>query len=87
MLTETDVWINQYILRAQVDGRVSYAGIVQENQTLNIGQEVFMINPANTNFFGEVYIPQYNMGKLKVGQRTLVKVRSFPFEQFGMISL
>ncbi|SMC98026.1 HlyD family secretion protein [Pedobacter africanus] len=85
MLTETDAWINQYILRAPVDGRVSYAGIVQENQTLNAGQEVFMINPANTDFFGEVYIPQYNMGKVKTGQRTLVKMRSFPFEQYGLI--
>lgn len=85
MVTETDVWINQYILRAPVDGRVSYAGIVQENQTLNAGQEVFVINPANTDFFGEVYIPQYNMGKVKTGQRTLVKMRSFPFEQYGLI--
>lgn len=85
MVTETDAWINQYILRAPVDGRVSYAGIVQENQTLNAGQEVFMINPANTDFFGEVYIPQYNMGKIKTGQRTLVKMRSFPFEQYGLI--
>lgn len=85
MVTETDAWVNQYILRAPVDGRVSYAGIVQENQTLNAGQEVFMINPDNTDFFGEVYIPQYNMGKVRVGQRTLIKMRSFPFEQYGLI--
>lgn len=85
MLTETDAWITQYILRAPVDGRISYAGIVQENQTLSTGQEVFMINPANTDFFGEVYIPQYNMGKVKTGQRTLIKMRSFPFEQYGLI--
>ncbi|TKC56555.1 HlyD family efflux transporter periplasmic adaptor subunit [Pedobacter hiemivivus] len=85
MLTETDAWVNQYILRAPVDGKISYAGIVQENQTLNVGQEVFMVNPANTDFFGEVYIPQYNMGKVKTGQRTLVKMRSFPFEQYGLI--
>jgi len=85
MLTETDAWINQYILKAPVDGKITYAGILQENQTLNAGQEVFMINPANTDFFGEVYIPQYNMGKVKTGQRTLVKMRSFPFEQYGLI--
>lgn len=85
MLTETEAWISQYILRSPVDGRVSYAGIVQENQTLNAGQEVFMVNPANTDFFGEVYIPQYNMGKVRTGQRTLVKMKSFPFEQYGLI--
>ncbi|WP_316789494.1 HlyD family secretion protein [Pedobacter frigoris] len=85
MITETDAWINQYIMRAPVGGKVSYAGIVQENQTVNSGQELFMINPANTDFFGEIHIPQYNMGKVKIGQRTLVKMRSFPFEQYGLI--
>ncbi|MNR05393.1 Hemolysin secretion protein D, chromosomal [compost metagenome] len=85
MLTETESWVNQYILRAPIAGKVSYAGIVQENQTVNTGQELFMINPANTDFFGEVYIPQYNMGKVRVGQRTLVKMKSYPFEQYGVI--
>ncbi|WEK20228.1 MAG: HlyD family efflux transporter periplasmic adaptor subunit [Candidatus Pedobacter colombiensis] len=85
MINETDTWINLYILRAPVDGRLSYAGIVQENQTVNAGQEIFMINPDNTDFFGEVHIPQYNMGKVKTGQRTLIKMRSFPFEQYGLI--
>jgi multidrug resistance efflux pump len=85
MVTETDGWINQYILRAPVSGKVSYAGIVQKNQTVNAGQELFMINPANTDFFGEVYIPQYNMGKIRTGQPTLVKMKSFPFEQYGLI--
>lgn len=85
MVTETDAWLKLYVLSAPVAGIVSYAGIVQENQTMNANQELFVINPANTNFFGEVYIPQDNMGKIKVGQRTLVKMRSFPFEQYGLI--
>lgn len=85
MITETDSWISQYILRAPVAGKVSYAGIVQENQTVNAGQELFIINPAGTDFFGEVYIPQYNMGNVQLGQKTLVKMRSYPFEQYGVI--
>lgn len=85
MMTETDAWLNQYVLSAPVAGTVGYAGIVQENQTVNANQELFMINPANTDFFGEVQIPQYNMGKIRQGQRTLVKMKSFPFEQYGLI--
>lgn len=85
MITETESWINKYILVAPVAGKVSYAGIVQENQTITGGQELFLVNPENTDFFGEVAIPQYNMGKVKPGQRTLVKMLSFPFEQYGLI--
>jgi len=85
MITETGSWISKYIISAPIDGRVSYAGVVQENQTVNLGQEIFVINPDNTDFFGELQIPQYSMGKVRVGQRTLVKMRSFPHEQYGMI--
>lgn len=85
MITQTDAWLNLYMLRAPVAGTASYAGIVQENQTVAANQELFMIKPDNTDFFGEVQIPQYNMGKIKQGQRTLVKMRSFPFEQYGLI--
>ncbi len=85
MITQTDGWINQYVMSAPVAGKLSYAGIVQQHQTVSNGQELFVINPANTDFFGEVQIPQYNMGKVRLGQRALVKMKSFPFEQYGMI--
>ena len=66
--------------------RLGYAGILQENQNVSINQELFIVNPGNTNFFGEVQIPQYNMGKVKLGQRTLIKLRSYPFEEYGIIN-
>ncbi|GGI22491.1 HlyD family secretion protein [Pedobacter mendelii] len=84
-LTESDAWILQHILTAPVAGKLSFAGIVQQNQNILNNQEVFIINPGNSDFFGEVQIPQYNMGKIREGERTLVKLRSYPFEQYGMV--
>jgi multidrug efflux pump subunit AcrA (membrane-fusion protein) len=84
-IIESNTWMMQHILVAPVAGKVSFAGIVQENQNLQSGQEVFVINPGNTDFFGEVQIPQYNMGKIKMGASTLVKLHSYPYEQYGMI--
>ncbi|WP_316826813.1 HlyD family secretion protein [Pedobacter miscanthi] len=84
-ITEGDNWIMQHVLIAPVDGILSFAGIVQENQNLQVGQEVFIVNPGNTDFFGEIQIPQENMGKIVKGASTLVKMRSYPFEQYGLI--
>ncbi|MCY1529044.1 type I secretion membrane fusion protein, HlyD family [compost metagenome] len=84
-LTDTDSWMVQHVLCAPVSGKLSYAGIVQEKQNISANQEVFIINPGNTDFFGEIQIPQYNMGKIHKGEKALVKLRSFPFEQYGMI--
>jgi len=84
-LTEIDSWILKHVLRSPVAGRVGFAGIIQRNQNVVANQEVFIVNPGNTDFFGEIQIPQYNMGKIQLGQKTLVRLRSFPYEQYGMI--
>jgi len=86
MINETNSWIMKYVISSPLPGRVGFAGILQENQNVNSNQELFIVNPGNTNFFGEVQIPQYNMGKIKLGQRTLIKLRSYPFEEYGAIN-
>lgn len=86
IITETDSWLLKYVVSSPIAGRVGYAGILQENQNVALNQELFMVNPGNTNFFGEVQIPQYNMGKVNVGQKTLIKLRSYPFEEYGIMN-
>ena len=85
MLSQIKSWQARYVLTAPLDGKLSYAGIIQENQTLSANQEVFIVDPYDLNFFGEVLIPQYNMGKVKTGQKVLIKMQSYPFEQYGLI--
>jgi len=34
---------------------------------------------------GTLTIPQDNAGKIKVGQRVLIKFQSYPFEEYGMV--
>ncbi|HEY8930479.1 MAG TPA: HlyD family efflux transporter periplasmic adaptor subunit [Mucilaginibacter sp.] len=85
LISTAEDWKNKYVLSASQRGKLSYAGIIQENQVLNAGQDVFYIDPGNEAFFGEMTIPQNNMGKIKEGQEVLVKLRSYPFEEYGMI--
>lgn len=85
-LSETQKWILTYILIAPIKGRVTFAGIVQPNQNIIAGQEVFVINTGSKAFFGDLKIPQYNMGKIKTGENVLVKMESYPYEQYGIIT-
>jgi multidrug efflux pump subunit AcrA (membrane-fusion protein) len=84
-ITESDAWIMLYVLKAPIDGKLNYSGIVQQNQNFASNQEVFIVNPGNTDFFGEAHIPQYNMGKIKKGEKTLIKLHSYPYEQYGIL--
>jgi multidrug efflux pump subunit AcrA (membrane-fusion protein) len=85
LISTTDDWKSRYILTASQSGKLSYSGIIQENQVLSQNQEVFYINPGNEQFFGEMSITQNNMGKVKEGQQVLIKLKSYPFEEYGMI--
>ncbi|ARS40440.1 hypothetical protein CA265_12545 [Sphingobacteriaceae bacterium GW460-11-11-14-LB5] len=86
IISDTEGWLLKYVVSSTSKGHVSYVGILQENQNVIMNQPLFMINPGNSNFFGEVQIPQYNMGKVRIGQRSLIKLRSYPFEEFGVIN-
>lgn len=86
IINSTDSWLLKYVVSSPLDGKVGYAGILQENQNIALNQVLFTVNPGNTDFFGEVQIPQYNMGKVKIGQRTLVKLRSYPYEEYGIVN-
>ncbi len=85
LISSAEDWKSKYVLTASQSGKVAFAGIVQENQVLAPNQEVFYVNPGNEQFFGEMTIPQGSMGKVKEGQEVLVKLKSYPFEEYGMI--
>ncbi|MGZ3766540.1 MAG: HlyD family secretion protein, partial [Mucilaginibacter sp.] len=85
LISQAEDWKSKYVLTASQSGKLSYAGMVQENQVLAPNQEVFYINPGNEKFFGEMAIPQDNMGKVKDGQEVLIKLKSYPFEEYGML--
>ncbi len=85
MLNDTDHWILDYVISASLAGKVNFVGMLQENQNVKSNQALFMISPPSSNFFAEIQIPQYNMGKVAVGQKVLIKLRSYPFEEYGAV--
>ncbi|KRT13509.1 hypothetical protein ASU31_24365 [Pedobacter ginsenosidimutans] len=84
--SEIDAWMSTNALISPETGKLTFAGIIQRNQNVAQNQEVFIVNAGNTSFFGEVQIPQYNMGMIRKGQKTLIKLHSFPYEEFGMLN-
>lgn len=85
LISALEIWKSKYVLSASQSGKIAFAGIIQENQFINAGDEIFYVNPGNTDFFGEMPIPQYNMGKVRAGQEVLIKLKSYPYEEYGML--
>lgn len=85
MKSQLVAWKYKYMLIAPVSGTLSYAGFIQENQEIHSGTTLFFVQPDNTTYYVEMNIPQYNFGKVKVGQQVLLKFQAYPFEQFGSV--
>lgn len=83
--SQIQAWEFKYLLKAPVSGTVSFTGFFQENQEIKAGQTLFYVQPANTSYFVEMIIPQYNFGKVKQGQQVLLKFQAYPFEQYGSV--
>ncbi len=78
-------WKQQYVLTAPFAGRVRFYTIVEENQALQTQQAVFYVAPESSVYYGELHIPQENLGKVKEGQKVLVKFSGYPVTQFGVV--
>ena len=78
-------WKATYLLTAPFAGKLIHAGILQENQSLAAGQEVFYIQPDNTRFFGELTVSQNSFGKIREGQQVLVRFSGYPYQEFGSV--
>ena len=83
---QLEEWKNSYLLTAPVAGRISFAATIQENQYLPLRKTICFINPDDTRYFAELYIAQNNFGKIKEGQKVLLKLSSYPFQEFGTIT-
>lgn len=85
MKSAVDEWKRTHLIVAPFSGRVVYAGIVQENQTMAAGQELFYLQPGNTTWFGELSVSQQSFGRVEKGQRVLVRFSGYPYHEFGSV--
>ncbi|TDW49940.1 multidrug resistance efflux pump [Flavobacterium sp. 270] len=79
-------WELAYSLQSSVSGVVTFLQVWTENQTINVGDNVFSIIPdAKNGFVGKVKAPALNSGKIKVGQRVNIRLANFPDREFGVL--
>ena len=83
MLEAVENWQKLYLIKALTDGKLMYNKKIQAKQTVAAGQPLFYILPENANWYGQMMVGQYNIGKLKVGQRVILKFEGYPYQEFG----
>lgn len=83
--SEIEQWKQRYLLRAPSNGKVTFVSSIQENEQLRSGQELFYVQPEEDGYYGEIKLGQYNLGKVVNKQQVIVKVTSYPYQEFGIV--
>ncbi|MEM9686836.1 MAG: HlyD family efflux transporter periplasmic adaptor subunit, partial [Bacteroidota bacterium] len=79
-------WEFNYVLRSNMEGKVSFMNVWTANQTVNTGDLVFTIIPSeNSSYVAKLRAPAQNSGKIKPGQIVNIKLENFPDDEFGVL--
>ena len=82
-------WQSRYVVMAPMAGHVAWLTPLHEEQPVKNGQELCYVLPHTqkpNGYTGEMTIGQYNFGKVRAGQMVIVKLPSYPFQEFGSVS-
>ncbi|WP_062056900.1 HlyD family secretion protein [Aquimarina longa] len=79
-------WEQNYLLVASIDGKVSFQKFWGKNQFVNEGDNVLTILPTESPLVGKITTSAVNTGKIKSDQNVLIKLDSYPYQEFGMIT-
>ncbi|HMK03427.1 MAG TPA: HlyD family efflux transporter periplasmic adaptor subunit [Ferruginibacter sp.] len=78
-------WEETYIINSPEEGILEFLASIQENQLLNSGQELFYVQPPGSRYYADMRAGQSNLGKLKSNQAVLIRLESYPSEEYGYI--
>ncbi len=79
-------WKQQYVLTAPIGGKISLNGLMPQ-QFVRMGEQVMTVVPGGSDLIvGNAKLPVAGSGKVKDGQRTIIKLDNYPFREFGTIN-
>ncbi len=78
-------WKQRYLFIAPFAGSLEYLNFWRENDFLSAGTEAFSVLPDDNHLLGQVYLPSSGAGKVKPGQKVIIKLDNYPYMEYGAI--
>lgn len=80
------LWEQSYLLVSSTNGIVSFQQFWGENQFMKTGDAVLSILPKDTqSLVGRMSIPATNSGKVAKGEKVLIKLDNYRFQEYGIV--
>lgn len=81
-------WELAYCLTSPIAGKVTFITYWNENQFVQAGETAFTVVPEKEEelLIGKALLPVERSGKVKPGQRVIVRFSNFPDQEFGIVN-
>ena len=80
-------WELNYCLLSPIDGKVTFTKYWNENQFVSTGENVFTVVPDREDeLLGRALLPIQRSGKVRTGQRVIIRFMNFPDQEFGIVN-
>lgn len=79
-------WEQNYVLRSPVAGKVTFFKYWKENQFVHAGETVMIVTPPVQGFVVRGMIGLAGAGKIKPGQKVLIRLFAYPYQEYGSIN-
>jgi HlyD family secretion protein len=87
LLAQIVEWENLYLIRTPVTGKVTFTKYWNSNQNVNVGEVIFsVVNLKSDGYIAKIQLPIQSSGKVKVGQKVIIKLDDFPYLEFGLLN-
>lgn len=79
-------WEKKFLLTVPVKGTVAFMQPWKKKQLVEKGETMFVVIPKDTIcYVGKALLPMNGIGKVQLGQRTIIRLPAFPEQEFGFI--
>ena len=79
-------WEQNYLIISSTDGMVSFQQFFGENQFVKSGEVIVTVLPKNKEaLVGRMQIPSVNSGKVAPGEKVLIKLDNYRFQEYGIV--
>ncbi|QEC72186.1 HlyD family efflux transporter periplasmic adaptor subunit [Arachidicoccus ginsenosidivorans] len=79
-------WEANYVFKAPFSGVIQFLGFWSDGEFISKGEELFSIIPSDDKYYGQVLLSENSgAGKVEIGQSVIIKLKDFPYLEFGYV--
>jgi multidrug resistance efflux pump len=82
-----ETWKHVYLIRSPVAGYISFHTVWTQNQYIKANEDMFVVVPnTRSELIGKLTLPEMNSGRVKPGQRVIIRLDGYNYKTFGTIN-